>query len=753
MSRQAVWVALMMGSVLGAAQAAPPRVGVLGIVNHHSCPEMARLHDALAYNLEAALSQTGRFTVIGGPAFQRLLGERQSFGSALREDPERALEAQPLEVLDYLVTGTLQGDSASTATTIEFIHARGPHAGQVAVACRAVGVTVPYVGYLASDLAQAAREAFPLHGRIVSVSPVGVVVNLGHQDGLVAGEELLVEELGPEQRDPATGQVVYQERIALGRLKVRTVQVAGALAEVLNQTRVAVGLAVTTVQPAEQPVEDWRKRLVVAETAAASPLPVATAQWAGSLLASELAQRQKAMQAQVLEREHLAQVFAEIGLQETGLFDRTKAVRAGKLLAADTLIVSTLGKSGDDYVLAVRIVTAGSGDAQVAVTRRGAFLEKVVADVASGIADLLRPTEPHALAETNIDGAVTFGYDVVPVGQYGCLTAVGPPLVEFSLRNRGETPVRVRLVTDLGDFSVKSVNELALAPGERRQFAQTPPLQRAVGALEAATAAQVNCRVETAPSGTPLLEDSHSITLLPSSSWLARLPTRRMALPLSIEQTIVEWVRDSARLQELRAEGARRCRLERLYGYQPAFLNGEGWPTATPDQRRAAVRAQIAGLYEALQAQDLAYVEQAQMSLLADAGQSVLLPDDALRQRRANCLDSTVLFAALLCPSFDPLLVIGDGHAFVGWRTWDDEVAGWDVLETTLLTTSGATFEQALARGQEEAARLGVWDRLQGQGATQDFDDAGLLTPPVPGAVVIGVRAAQRHLERCRWRS
>lgn len=97
--------------------------------------------------------------------------------------------------------------------------------------------------------------------------------------------------------------------------------------------------------------------------------------------------------------------------------------------------------------------------------------------------------------------------------------------------------------------------------------------------------------------------------------------------------------------------------------------------------------------------------------------QRVRLPDEVWRDRRANCIDSSVLIASVLERIGQPaLIVLVPGHAFVGYRTGADGSAA-EYLETTLLgartqagETAATNFAAARAAGRQRwrkaAARL-----------------------------------------------
>ncbi len=97
--------------------------------------------------------------------------------------------------------------------------------------------------------------------------------------------------------------------------------------------------------------------------------------------------------------------------------------------------------------------------------------------------------------------------------------------------------------------------------------------------------------------------------------------------------------------------------------------------------------------------------------------QRVRLPEEVWRDRRANCIDSSVLIASVFERiGLRTLIVLVPGHAFVGYRTGKDGRAT-EYLETTLLgapmpagAAAGTHFHAARAAGRERwrkaAARL-----------------------------------------------
>jgi hypothetical protein len=109
------------------------------------------------------------------------------------------------------------------------------------------------------------------------------------------------------------------------------------------------------------------------------------------------------------------------------------------------------------------------------------------------------------------------------------------------------------------------------------------------------------------------------------------------------------------------------------------------------------VTAQVKAIYEAIQDRGINYVA----GPISPAGQRVRTPEQTLKSRAANCIDGAILFAATLASvGIHPVIVIIPGHAFVGWKVWNDKNT-LDFLETTM-TWGDATFDEAVAYARDE---------------------------------------------------
>lgn len=75
---------------------------------------------------------------------------------------------------------------------------------------------------------------------------------------------------------------------------------------------------------------------------------------------------------EVLERMQVAKILNELGFQQTGVTDTTKAIEAGKLLNTDTVMIGTLQQFNSSLVINVKIVEVSTG--------KILFADKAVAD-------------------------------------------------------------------------------------------------------------------------------------------------------------------------------------------------------------------------------------------------------------------------------------------------------------------------------------------------------------------------------------
>lgn len=179
--------------------------------------------------------------------------------------------------------------------------------------------------------------------------------------------------------------------------------------------------------------------------------------------------------------------------------------------------------------------------------------------------------------------------------------------------------------------------------------------------------------VEVLSGGETLDESDHDIALLPYDYWQGG-----WILP---ELTAAFVTPNHPRVEELTAKAG--VFLQKWTG-DPSFT---GYQSCNPN----IVKKQVAAVYAALQAENIAY--RTPPASFERLGQRVRMPYSVLEQKGGTCLDLALLFASCLeAVGLNPLIILITGHAFCGcWlekQTFDD-CAEDDISALTKRTADG----------------------------------------------------------------
>lgn len=194
-------------------------------------------------------------------------------------------------------------------------------------------------------------------GKVVTVTPTSIYVNLGERDGIEEGARLVAYREGGELTDPDTGEVLGNIRLRTAELEVLEVQPKFCKVKQLGDLEAqlergdVVDLADDRRAIAVFPLTDTSGRSEEAAYALAEGWTTALTQWG----------------IPVVERRQLDRVLVEMGLQHSGLFDPDTVVKVGKLVGAFAVVTGSLapGKLGFATVHA-RVVKVSSGEVLVA---------------------------------------------------------------------------------------------------------------------------------------------------------------------------------------------------------------------------------------------------------------------------------------------------------------------------------------------------------------------------------------------------
>jgi hypothetical protein len=265
------------------------------------------------------------------------------------------------------------------------------------------------------------------------------------------------------------------------------------------------------------------------------------------------------------------------------------------------------------------------------------------------------------------------------------------PLVHWRVRNTSKKRQRLRVTSAVLGYSARAVDSFELAGGHEHEVDQLPTFFPAkLRQVAELTRASVEVSLEDLDTKKLELHRTEPVWLLARTTVPLAVEDPSTALPRDMTPYLGAFVTPNApAIMTFLREVARHCPGGALVGYQGASDR---------------VEPQVRAAFTALKGHGSTYVN----SVLAMTpeqglcGQRVRLPRESLADKAANCIDGTVLFASLLeAMSLDPAIVIVPGHAFLGWRAWDEGPPEWRYLETTMIGSS--TFEEARASGESMA--------------------------------------------------
>ena len=297
--------------------------------------------------------------------------------------------------------------------------------------------------------------------------------------------------------------------------------------------------------------------------------------------------------------------------------------------------------------------------------------------------------------ETALLGPETTGLDVkiflrmshVPTAFCHVLEAERDPLLSCVVRNAGRQTRRVRITSFVEGYSARAVATVELEEQDEYEFQQLPTFfPAAVEQVKELTRATLNVLVEDL-DGQVELHKTHPIWLLARTTVVLQVKDPKTGTRRDMSPYLGAFVTPNAPgVMRFLRHVVEHHPEKRLIGYQ---------------QADTAVLPQVKAVFDALKEKaDIKYVNSV-INFNPEEGatsQRLRLPEESLQNRKANCLDGTVLFASLLeAISLNPALVIVPGHAFLAWESWPQSNS-WYYLETTMIGSH--TFEEACASAE-----------------------------------------------------
>lgn len=172
-----------------------------------------------------------------------------------------------------------------------------------------------------------------------------------------------------------------------------------------------------------------------------------------------------------------------------------------------------------------------------------------------------------------------------------------------------------------------------------------------------------------------------------------------------------------------------------------AFSDYQGYAGKSDEEKVALTMQQAKAVYETLQAHGMSYVNS--VGTFGDPAlfsQNVRLPYESLATKNANCIDGTVLYAAIFEKiGLEPIIIIVPGHAFVAVRN-DRNSSSVTFIETT--ATGTKSFEEAAY-----SAEATYFEQIEGM---QTGDNESMaVTIDVAAARSLGIVPFSSTRSRC----
>lgn len=353
------------------------------------------------------------------------------------------------------------------------------------------------------------------------------------------------------------------------------------------------------------------------------------------------------------------------------------------------------GEADDPMVLAQQLASA-----QVQVVEAEQRLAAAKKTVDTGDQVTMRGSEitrTRSLETTGLNVDVQLQMANVPTSIYHLLNADDYPLVKCTITTTAPVK-RVRITSYIEGYSSMAIDTVEVKRNEKppKVVCQQPTLfPDKVRHLHEVTRASLNVMAEDLDKQTVEVHKTMPIWLL-----------ARTSAPLATYDPSAGKWKDMSRflgafvtpnqpeiMRFLRTVAGKHPDM-RLAGYQDD----------------ADVDTQVEAVFESLKSDaGIVYVNSVK-DFNPDAGvksQRLRLPAESLRDRLANCVDGTVLFASLLeAMSLNTAIVVLPSHVIVGWQTAPQKDE-WRYLDTTKLNRQYADavkFGSALAQVMKKQA-------------------------------------------------
>lgn len=269
-------------------------------------------------------------------------------------------------------------------------------------------------------------------------------------------------------------------------------------------------------------------------------------------------------------------------------------------------------------------------------------------------------------------------------------------LFAVEIKNYSNFSIKVFIDIDIEDVSYPNQKIITIAPNSLDTISVSPQLipSYLINIYEKQLKTMnVSVKIKTKDSTYSALDKKIPITFLPVNNMKYSIYDKILKKNIDLRPLLVAYVNPSFfEIDEILRLVSKKNGNQFLAGYQEI----------SSKTKREIVLKQIESIYYALKDLEISYVSN---PVDYSGDQKIKTPSEIFKYQSANCIEGVILFASIIeALGMKPLIVLVPGHAFVGWKIWDDTNSA-DFLETTMIwNVNNPNFQTALAAGKEEFA-------------------------------------------------
>ncbi|MGZ6316889.1 MAG: hypothetical protein ACXWNQ_06480 [Anaerolineales bacterium] len=266
--------------------------------------------------------------------------------------------------------------------------------------------------------------------------------------------------------------------------------------------------------------------------------------------------------------------------------------------------------------------------------------------------------------------------------------------VIVTLTNTNKTPVKIKVESEITDYSDMAIDTVDLNAGEKTEVRQNPRLKpEMIDQLNVEKPAQVHVRVT-------LLQDGAEQSIYEQTDDISVYARRDFPWAISgfTDAEVYQMLGAMVTPNDPSVEALLRTAANHTTTQGVAGTIWGGYGGHVNDDN-GAVWDRLQAIWQAENDDSLAYVNTT-VSFAPGHVQRIRLPYEVLQQNSGNCIELALLYAsAAEALDLQSAIILIPGHAYVGVRT-DDTNNKYYYIETTLI--GRASFDEATTKGSQE---------------------------------------------------